>query len=347
MAENKEIIHARMLSNISEEYDRTEGGFFYDTTKPVAIELEGLDLKAESILDKGFVDTAKDEWLDLKVSEQGIYRKQATYSTDEVLITGANGAIIKKGDKVASDTVNFIFIQDKVIDSTGQTTIKVQCEMPGSIGNVPVGAIKYFPITLAGLTGVTNQVAFTNGYDEETNESLKQRYYDKVRTPATSGNKWHYLNWAKEVTGVGDARVFPLANGPGTVKVVIINSNKRSANLELINLVMQHVEENRPIGATVTVGSATEKLINISVNLVIDTKNFSIDEVKTALEHNLTEYFKSIAFINNYVSYAYIGNSIFSTDGVIDYNNLQVNSGTSNISIGEEEVAVLGGVVIG
>ena len=58
MAETKEVIQERMLSNISDEYDKSEGSFFYDVIKPVAIELEALYAKAESILDKGFVDTA-------------------------------------------------------------------------------------------------------------------------------------------------------------------------------------------------------------------------------------------------------------------------------------------------
>ncbi|MEG1795165.1 MAG: baseplate J/gp47 family protein [Clostridium sp.] len=347
MAESKEVIHARILSHISSEYDKSEGGFFYDATKPVAIELEGLDLKADDILNKGFVDTAEDEWLDLKVIQQGLYRKLATKSNGEVLIVGTNGAKIKKGDKVASDTVNFIFLEDKIIDNTGHSIVKVQCEESGVIGNVPIGAIKYFPVTLAGLTSVSNTAAFSNGYDKEINESLRQRYYDKVRTPATSGNKWHYLNWSKEVTGVGDAKVFPLWDGNGTVKVVLINSNKRGASAELISEVAAHIENNRPIGATVTVSSAVEKDINISVNLVIDTKNFTLDQVKKTIEDNIASYLKDIAYKETYVSYAKLGSIIFNSSGVIDYSDLQINNGVINISIEDEEVAVLGGVVIG
>lgn len=347
MADSKEVIQQRMLDNISDEYDKTTGSFFYDVTRSTAIELENLDLKADSILDKGFADTATGSDLDRIVYEQGISRKLATKAKGEVIVTGLVGAVIAKGEMVASDNVNFIFLEDKVIPNEKTINVSVECEQHGIIGNVPVGAIKYFPKTLEGLQTVINMSAFSNGYEEETDESLRERYYTKIQTPATSGNKWHYLNWSKEVTGVGDARVFPLANGPGTVKVVIINSNKRGADTGLINDVYKHIEEVRPIGAEITVESATEKVINISVTLVIDTNNYTEEAVKSSIEDNLVIHFKTIAFKESYVSYAKIGNIIFDTPGVLDYSNLKVNNGTANISIQDIEVAVLGGVVLG
>ncbi|QEK12572.1 baseplate J/gp47 family protein [Crassaminicella thermophila] len=344
MADDRDTIQNRMLQNISDEYDKTEGSFFYDVLKSVAIELENAYKKQESILDKGFVETATGEWLDKKVAEQGLTRKSATKATTIVTITGSEGTIVNEGTLVASDTVNFVVKETKTIDATGQVDVLVECEEEGSIGNVPAGAIKYFPVTIAGLTGVTNLNAVTNGYDGETDEELRQRYFDKVRTPATSGNKWHYRNWAKEVTGVGDARVFPLANGPGTVKVMIIDSNKTGAEQELIDAVYNHIEENRPIGATVTVVSATEVPININVTLTIDTDNYAEQEVITNIENNITAYLKEIAFVEDYVSYAKVGSIILDTIGVLDYSNLIVNGGTSNITIADNEVAVLGGV---
>lgn len=347
MADSRETIQTRLLASVSDEYDKSEGSFFYDAEMPVAIELEKAYVEQEDILNRGFADTATGAYLDKIVVEQGLTRKQATKAAGQVIITGAVGALIKIGDKVASDNVNYIFLENKTIDATGQSVVNVECEIAGSIGNVPIGAIKYFPVTVEGLHTVTNTNSFTNGYGTETDENLRQRYYGKVRTPATSGNKYHYLNWAKEVTGVGDAKVFPLWNGNGTVKVVIINANKRAADSSLINAVSTHIEDNRPIGATVSVISATEKAININVTLVIDTKNYTVDVVKTAIEANLEEYFRSIAFINNYVSYAYIGNLIFNTNGVIDYSNLVINGGTTNITIADEEIPVLGGVTIG
>ncbi|WMJ80998.1 baseplate J/gp47 family protein [Clostridium sp. MB40-C1] len=344
--DDRKIIQNRILEKINDKYDKSEGSFYYDNAAALAIELEDKYKDLYAILDKYFVDTSSGEFLRRKAEERGVYWKTPTKATTTVIVTGGEGAKIVKGDKVASDTVNFTFLEDKIIDSEGKIEVKVICEEYGSIGNVPVDSIKYFPITLKGLTSVTNQNPVTNGYDGETDEELRQRYYDKVRTPATSGNKYHFRNWAKEVTGVGDARVFPLWNGNGTVKVVIINSNKKGADKELIDKVFNHIEENRPIGAEVTVISANEDSIDIKVSLVVDTKNYNIENVKEDIISSITEYLKEIAFIGNYVSYAKIGSLIYNTKGVIDYSNLKLNDKTANITIGDEEVAVLGGVTI-
>ncbi|QEK13733.1 baseplate J/gp47 family protein (plasmid) [Crassaminicella thermophila] len=346
MADTIDVIHERMLSNISDEYDKTEGSFFYDATKPVAIELEKAYKDQEEILDKGFVETATGEWLDKKVAEQGLTRKPATKATGYVTIEGSEGAIINAGDKVANDTVTYTILESKTIDSTLKASVQVECDEFGSVGNVPINAIKYFPVTLSGLTKVYNEEKIDNGYDGETDEELRQRYYDKVRTPATSGNKYHYRNWAKEVPGVGDAKVFPLWNGPGTVKVVIIDSNKTGADSQLVTDVYNHIEENRPIGATVTVESATELQINIDVTLTIDSNNYTIEQVKRNIENAITEHLKEIAFKENYVSYAKIGSLILNSNGVLDYSNLLINNNNSNVSIKETEVAVLGVVTV-
>ncbi len=345
MTDDRIIIQNRMLSHISAEYDKSEGSFFYDAIKPVAIELESSYREQEQILDKGFAGTSTGEYLDKKVAEQGLTRKPATKSTTVVTVTGSQGAVINSGDKVASDTVNFIFSESKIIGALGHESVSVECEELGNVGNLPVGSIKYFPVTLPGLTGVTNPNPLTNGYDGEPDDELRQRYFDKVRTPATSGNKYHYRNWAKEVVGVGDARVFPLWNGTGTVKVVIIDSNKKAAAPELVAETIDYIEVERPIGATVTVISAAEIAININVTLSLSL-GYTLEQAKSSIETKVDNYLKEIAFQSDIVSFAILGSLILEANGVCDHSDLTVNGGIANISIGTEEVAVLGVVTV-
>ena len=66
-----------------------------------------------------------------------------------------------------------------------------------------------------------------------------------------------------------------------------------------------------------------------------------MNTVKEKLEENLKNYLKEIAFKNNYVSYASIGNIIFNTEGVIDYSNLLLNKSNKNITLEEEEIPTL------
>lgn len=361
--EDREKILNRILSNIPNRYDKSEGLFPYDFSKATAIEFERKKKEIQEVSNKLDIKNLSGNELERFVYQRtSITRKQATKATTIVTIAGQEGARISKGDLVGADTVNFISTENKTIDDTGQMIVNVECESPGVIGNVPAGAIKYFPISIAGLTSVTNQEPIKNGYDAEGDESLMERYYERIRTPATSGNKYHYINWAKEVIGVGAVRVNPLWNGDNTVKVIIIDSNKKPASEELINKVQEYIDPKgeyinakwttwgtgagqAPIGAFCTVTSATSKDINISVKVTKD-ENYTLEQIKTNIEESIINYLKEIAFKKNLVSYAQIGSLILNVDGVLDYTNLRINEGIENIIIDIEEIAILGEVVL-
>lgn len=338
-------IHERMLSNVNDEYDKTDGSFIYDATRPSAIEFEKMQQNVEDVQAKMDVENLECDELEKFVYQRtGIQRKPATKATTTVIISGSAGAVIQVGDLVSSDTVNFASKEEKIIGDSGVVEVEVECEEYGSIGNVPANSIYKFPATLSGLVDVYNPYPVTNGYEAESDEDLRQRYYDKLQRPGKAGNKYHYLEWAKEVVGVGDARVFPRFNGPLTIKIVIINANKQPADDELIQSVYNHIAEEMPFGVEeLIVESAKAVPINLTVSLTIAngyTESIVIERIK----ENIAEYLKEIAFDSTFVSYAKIGSLIIGTEGVIDYQNLLVNGVTSNISIANDEVAIMGSV---
>ena len=337
----EQVIHNEILNDIDDSFDKTEGSFFYDATKPVAIALLAQDEKINAVEKKLILENLSGEELSKRINDiSGIERKESTHANGPVIIEGEVGLEITEGTLVASETVNFVIDETKVIDESGSISILVKCESPGTIGNVPVGAIQYFPVTVAGLTSVTNEMSFTNGYAAETDEDLLNRHYEKIRTPATSGNKYHYKNWAKEIPGVGDAKVFPLWNGNNTVKVLIINQERLPADSLLVDEVQEYIDPDitglgdgkAPIGAFCTIESAIGKVINVSFTGVTD--NTVTPEARMeSIENNLKEYFKSVALEDSSVSYAIIGSEILKADGILDYSNLLVNGVTSNISL--------------
>ena len=342
---NQEQILSRLLSQISDEFDKTVGSFFYDVDRPLSQQLAEIYIRAEEILKNGFALTATGTYLDTKVAEQGLVRKPATNAIVSVTVTGTPGSKISSGDKVASDTLVFTITQNATLEETGTATVTAQCDTPGKIGNVPIGAINRFPVTLSGLVSVINETAAEDGFDEETDDELRERYFEKVSLPATSGSKYHYIMWAKEISGVGDAKCLPLWNGNGTVKVIIINSDKGAASEELITEVKNHIEENRPIGAEVTVESATPLVLDIDVSLVL-ANGVDIETARTKISESITRYLQKNAFTGTYISYAQIGGCILSCAEINDYSDLTLNGGIDNIDIGETEVPVLGVVSI-
>ena len=148
-----------------------------------------------------------------------------------------------------------------------------------------------------------------------------------------------------EVSGVGAAKCIPRWNGPGTVKVLIINQDREEADETLINSVSEHIEEERPVGPTITVVSATPLLINVNVTLILQS-GYTVSVVEETIKSEINSYLKDIAFEQTYVSLAHIGRSILGISGIVDYENLTINGGTSNIDIAEDEVPALGVVKV-
>ena len=80
-----------------------------------------------------------------------------------------------------------------------------------------------------------------------------------------------------------------------SVKVIIINSDKGTASDELISEVYNHIEENRPIGAEVTVESASPLIIDISVSLVLSSES-DVESAKAKISESIKNYLKKSAF---------------------------------------------------
>lgn len=331
-----------MIASVPSEYDTSVGSFFYDLLYPVAEQIYRLQGDITLLEQNAFALTAVGEYLDRKVAEQGITRKQATFAKGTVRISGDVGAVIPKGAKVAAGDILFAVDEETVIPNSGYADVSATCTIAGSGGNVAVGQINRFPVTLPKLTDVTNITVFTGGYNEETDSELLERYLEKVSRPNVSGSKYHYIEWAKEVSGVGEVSVIPLWNGPGTVKVVIVDSLSQPATDDLIAAVSEHIEKLRPIGANVTVVSAAALTVNISVNITNDVTEKMTENIKTAISN----YLSGDAIKKSYISYAKIGGCILAVDGVDDYANLKVNGTATNISIPAGSVPVLGSVVI-
>lgn len=345
MAEIPQDILNRILTNIDPSYDTSEGSFFYDLNSPMAIELSTAYDLADSIITRRDIATSTGDDLKELCAEEGVDKELATYSTGSVTLKGNTGAVANAGDLVSSGLVNFSIDQTVTIPENGQITVGVTSTVAGTIGNVPVGAINSFPKTLTGITSVTNTAPTTGGYDDESDDSLRERYYIKVRTPGTSGNPGDYIQWARSVQGVGSAKVFDTWNGNGSVKVVITDVNKRGASQDLITQTYNYIESVRPIGVTVTVVSATENPLNITANITLANDGSTIDSITTKFIDSLTEYLKTTVFNTTYISIAQIGSLLLDT-GIMDYTDLLVNGASDPLHLTAEEIAVVGTVVL-
>lgn len=327
----------RILSYLT-DYDTAVGSVSYDLSRPVAEEAQQLYDDNENTLKNAFALTAEGEYLDRKTAEQGIERRQAQQAEGVLTISGEKGAVVRVGSKAASGDLLFTVLEGGVIDESGAIRVSASCDTVGSIGNVGADMIIRFPVTLPGLTAVTNEAPFSGGSDEESDEQLRERYFDKVGRPNTSGNKYDYETWARSVSGVGAVKVIPLADGPGTVKVIISDSENHPADDRLINEVSAYIEQRRPIGACVTVISS--KALEITVAAKIKHTGDE-DTVIADIKNAVAAYLSTAAVEKGVVSYAKIGGIILAADSVEDYEGLKVNGGDVNIAVNDEYVPII------
>lgn len=338
-----------MLENAPDDVDKREGSVVYDLLAPAAIEFSLAYTELDTLLLLAFADTAEGELLDRRVAEFGLTRKPAVKATGQVTFTGPEGTVIPAGTRLVTGGVEPIyFVTTAEATITGGTaTVSAEAEEGGAKGNVAAGEITSLAVgeSLFGVVSVTNPQPFDGGADTESDDDLRARFFDRVRKPVTSGNANHYRQWALEVAGVGDAKVYPVANGPGTVKVVLLDPEKTAPPQAVVDEVAAYIESVRPVGASVEVVAATEVPIDVSATLTLAADK-ELSDVQTEFESLLTDYLKSLAFADPVVRYSKIASLLIDIDGVLDYSGLTVNGGISNVTIADGSVAVLGTVTL-
>lgn len=345
--QTKEAILERMRKASPEGIDTRQGSITYDLLSPAAIELAHAYIALDQVLKFGFASSEQpSEFLDLRAGEFGITRRPSVQAEGKIIFTGDEGTILRKGILVSTDeeeAIVFVTTEDGTIKQ-GTATIKATAVLGGNRGNVDAGRIKLVLGNLSGVISVTNPEEFKNGAETESDESLLVRYFDRVRRPATSGNVWHYRQWAMEVRGVGDVKVFPTWNGGGTVKLSILSEDKREPNEEIIEAVKKAVDERRPVGANVTVSPAKEVKINVSARITL-TSGAKLEEVKVQFASKLEHFLADLAFKTNIVSYNRIFGLLLDIEEVTDFKEFSINGvSNQNLIIGEDQVAVAGAV---
>lgn len=326
----EELLRA-MLNQVPNNVDKREGSVIYDALAPCAYFLAQQSFQLENYIDLVFPDTAVGEYLDRAVAAFGLTRKPASAAVRKMITTGA----VPVGSRWGIESLVYV-VTAEITD----TEYEVECEILGDIGNQHTGSMQ--PISnIVEVTAELKDVIMA-GTDEETDDALRIRFLQKVRLPATSGNAYHYKLWALEVPGIGDAKVFPLDQGPGTVTVLIVDSEKKvDASLE--SVVAEYLETVRPIGANITVNSPSAVAINVSAGITLDGSKTK-DDVLQAFRISLNAYLKGLVFADYRVSYARIGSLLLSTDGVQDYDNLTLNGSMANVIIADKAIPVIGTV---
>lgn len=225
-----------------------------------------------------------------------------------------------------------------MVGDDGQIEVEVISDELGAAGNAQAEEINLNLSDIENLVSISNPVAFTNGVDEEKDESLLSRLLDKVRNPINGGNKNDYKQWAKEVPGVAEVEVIPLWNGPGTVQVIIIGEGG-SPIPDLIGKVKEYLdpvdhegegEGKAPIGAVVTVITTENYMIRIDINGLEFEAGYNLLNTRQNIIQLVKEEVAKVS-IGGLVRIHYVEDAIKHVPGIKDFGSVLMNQSGSNI----------------
>ncbi len=302
----------------------------------------------ELLVELFFVMSSEGPFLDLRVNERGIYRKEGVAATGPINFTRTSpspistdipaGTTFSTLDGTVSVTTN---VDTPLANGWESGTAQVTCTTVGVIGNLTAGTqLQIVGPSPSGLqTIVVGAGGLTGGVDVETDDELRARYLEVVQNPVDGGTPADYQVWADEVTGVTNVSVFPLARGNGTVDVVVAANGIPSA--DLVNQVQSVINTNRPIGADAQAKAPTAHSIDVTGN-VTPAAGYTFATLQPLVTQAITNYINSVP-IGGVVRVSAINDAIFRVQGVLD---CSLSAPSANVVLAQEELATAGTITL-
>ncbi|GAA0240157.1 baseplate J/gp47 family protein [Metaclostridioides mangenotii] len=329
-----EVIKNRALSNIDLDLYKGEGSFLNNMIAGTSTELAKMYIELSNIHKMAFIQETYDTFLDARVNEFGIYRKMGTEATGEVEFIGKEGREISNGTIISYNDLMYIVIKDVVIGSEEGNTSPVQALEIGVEYNIPSGTEFELMDEIRDIERITNLKDFTGGTEIEDDDELRDRFYRLQRDPATSGNIAHYEQWALEVEGVYNVKVYPRWDGPGNIKVMVLGNDNVAVDEEIVQRVKDHIEEEMPIGVTLTVVTPTNLDVVITVSIEVES-GYTLESVKILFLENISTYLRNV---REEIIYTKVSAILGLTDGIKDFIDLTINGSTENILVSEDKI---------
>ena len=352
-------IHRRMMAELPDDIDDMPGGFPYDMTRPTALEKsELINFHLQRAIMLAFPQYAWDEWLDLHGQQVHLTRHEAVPATGTVTVTGSAGTALAAGTvfcTTATDegpSIEFKSDADAVIPEGGSVDIAVTAVEAGAGSNVKADTVILMLKPINNITAITNKESITGGTERESNDD----FYDRIAVEYSNsmtylGNDTDYVRWAKEA-GAGDCIVDPAWNGPGTVRLVLVDGNGQPANRELIDAVYNYIVSPSdraarllPTGcAELTCSAAKTVSVNYTcTGLLYDSEHTSIIEIVSQFEE-LVKGIYGDAKKNNVLRYNDIRPLLADIPGVTDFSTFLMNGSMDNIQLANIEYPATGTV---
>lgn len=370
-----DYILTEALSKVPDNVDKREGSIIRDALSPCCYEAAKHILYLADIIEQTYIETANGLWLDGRVIEGGITRDPATYAKklgvfktqlDEPCQISIGQSFSTVGDTILNYTAVQVYTNEDGDVVPGSYIM--QCNIVGSVGNSYIGRIVPNDY-IEKLASAEITTLLYPGEEEESDDSLRERFLANLMKTAFGGNIAQYRQWAKEIPGLGGVQVYPVWAGGGTVKLSIIDTDYNSCSSEFCQTILEKFDpENSggetglglgiaPIGHKVTVSTPLPRTINVSGKITL-LPGYKLETLLPQIKLALEEYLLSLRQAwensddeNNYSVIVYLGRinfAILNVKGVSSAYELQLNGTDTDIRLTEtsslQEIPVLGTV---
>ena len=341
------ILH-RMMERVTMEYpslDTREGSILFNALAPAAMELAIMYTELDNVFNQSFVTTASRDYLLLGCLEMGM--DTTVFYASQGVHKGEFNVEVPIFSRWNHDLYNYFVDEYIGVNAEGNHEYRLVCETSGTEPNNVTGNLMPITNSPTGLILAQITECIVEGENESSDDEIRQAYYNYVDNVATDGNIKQYEKWCAEYEGIGNYKIIPQWDDrQNTVKVSILSASNRTASDELVAEFQEYLDPDSegmgngvaPIGAIVTVTTANERDITVSANVKMKAGYSDTSPINEAL----VDYLSSVAYKRDTVAYMNIGAAILSVEGVDSITNLKVNGGTADITLGEEEIPVLG-----
>ncbi|MCI8336505.1 MAG: baseplate J/gp47 family protein [Peptococcaceae bacterium] len=347
MYENKtyEAVLREKLSRVADSLDKREGSIIYDALAPNSLEAAMIYAALDTVLNETFPDTASREYLIRRCGERGIQPYPATAAIG----IGEFNMAVPLGSRFSCGKYNWA-----VTEQITPTRFYLTCETTGADPNGYTGTL--IPIDyIEGLTVATLVSIAINGEDAEETEALRLRYLNSFQGQSYGFNRAQYVEVTEALPGVGGCKPYRAWDGPGTVKLVITGSDYGVPSAELISSVQTAIDPIAntgegmglaPIDHKVTVEGVAATTINIKTSLTF-APGWTLEETLPYIETAINDYFGELNAAwareeNLLVRVSQIESRLLALSGVVDISGTTLNSGTANLLLDKNAIAVRG-----
>ncbi len=287
--------------------------------------------------------------LDLWLAQFGFSRLPGVSASGSVTM-GANVAPASPVSIPAGKTVQtvsgirFITTASATL-AAGSTSVSVPvvAVLSGTTGNVAAGTITQFVTAVPGIDTVTNPTAFTNGVNPESDSAVRARFVTYI----ASLQKGTRLAVQAAILGVQQGLTYNLVefqteSGASALAYfyVVVNDGTGNPSSTLLHTIYNAIDVVKAAGIQFNVYGPTAVTVNIGMTVTI-AAGYQFASVQSAIETAIDQYLAALP-IDGTLYWSQLYAIAYGVAGVVEVTGMTVNSGTSDISAGNNGVIVAG-----